>query len=76
VLQGRKREDGWTDSEMNQLLPDCVKRLALIMAGDAGLAQLKHNMCWKWVNIWERFLYERQDLLLETCAVSTADSCL
>jgi hypothetical protein len=46
-----KREDGWSDSEMSQLLPDSVKKLALIMAGDAAFGQQKHSMCWKWVSI-------------------------
>jgi hypothetical protein len=76
VLQGEKREDGWTDSGMSQLLPDCVKRLALIMAGVAGFAQLKQSMCWKWVSYMGKILNERQNLLLETFAVSTADRCL
>jgi hypothetical protein len=62
VLQGGKREDGWTDSGMSQLLPDCVKRLALIMAGDAGFAQLKQSMCWKWVSYMGKVLYERHNL--------------
>jgi hypothetical protein len=44
-------KNGWTDSEMSQLLPDCVERLALIMAGYAGFAQLKHRTGSNWVSI-------------------------
>jgi hypothetical protein len=76
VLLGGEREDGCTDSEMSQLLPYCVKRLALIMAGDGRVCTIETQHVLEMGQYMGKVLYERQNLLLESCAVSTTDRCL